>query len=97
MAEQTNHQRMADLKRLADRLIDDASKDKVSEALRILALEIAHYQMKYGVVPLDEAIAMLATENLTSDQAGWVADSFENIAATLASIPEEESAESPLH
>jgi hypothetical protein len=38
---------------LADRIISEASKDDVAEAARLLALNVAHYQLKYGALPLE--------------------------------------------
>jgi hypothetical protein len=86
MAELTNQQRLLQYMKLTDRMIEDASKEKLAEVLRIFALEIAQYQAKFGVLPTDEAISLLRTEHLSEAQTAWVADGLENIAATLASI-----------
>ena len=40
--------RFTQLYRLADKLIADASKEDGAEAARILALDLAQYQAKYG-------------------------------------------------
>lgn len=37
---------------LADRVIHGASKEDVAEAARLLAMNVAHYQLKYGALPL---------------------------------------------
>ena len=37
---------------LADRIIADASKEDVAEAARLLALNVAHYQLRYGALPI---------------------------------------------
>ena len=44
---------------LADRLIEQSSKEDLAECARLLALNLAHYQGKYGELPLDETLAML--------------------------------------
>jgi hypothetical protein len=38
---------------LADQLIAGASKEDVAEAARLLALNVAHYQLKFGALPLE--------------------------------------------
>ena len=37
---------------LADRLIDQSSKEELAECARLLALNLAHYQGKYGELPV---------------------------------------------
>lgn len=44
---------------LADILIEKVSKEDLAETARLLALNIAHYQSKYGQLPLDETLAVL--------------------------------------
>lgn len=39
---------------LADHIIADASKEGVAETGRLLALNVAHYQLKYGAFPAGE-------------------------------------------
>jgi hypothetical protein len=51
---------------LADRLIADASKDDVAEAARLLALNVAHYQLKYGALPIDDFADMLRAHAVVS-------------------------------
>jgi hypothetical protein len=36
---------------LADRIISESSKEDVAEAARLLALNVAHYQVKHGAPP----------------------------------------------
>jgi len=90
MAERTNQQRLLEYMKLTDRMIEDASKEKIAEAMRIFALEVAQYQKKFGLLPTDEALSLLRSENLNDEQTAWVADGLENIAATLASIPDDD-------
>lgn len=71
-------------------MIDDASKEAVVTAASILAIQVGHYQRKFGVIPLDEAMDLLEAEGLSEDQAGWVADGLENLAVVLSSVKDEE-------
>ncbi|CAH1083203.1 hypothetical protein [Candidatus Nitrotoga sp. 1052] len=43
---------------LANQLIEKASKQDIAETARLLAVNLAHYKMKYGELPLDETLAM---------------------------------------
>jgi hypothetical protein len=54
---------------LADRLIADASKDDVAEAARLLALNVAHYQLKYGALPIDDFAEMLRAQSIDPETA----------------------------
>lgn len=43
--------------KLADILIEKANKEQLAECARLLALNLAHYQGKYGEMPLDATIS----------------------------------------
>lgn len=75
-------------------MIDDASKEAVVTAARMLAIQVGQYQRKFGVIPLDEAVELMETQGLSEDQAGWIADGLENLAVVLATIKDEEPPES---
>lgn len=90
MLDLTGYGRLAQLTKLTDRMIDDASKEAVVTAARMLAIQVGHYQRKFGAIPLDETVELMETEGLSEDQAGWVADGLENLAVVLATIKEEE-------
>lgn len=89
MPDLTGYDRLAQLTKLTDRMIDDASKEAVVTAASILAIQMGHYQRKFGVIPMDEALDLLETDELSDDQAGWVADGLENLAVVLSSIDAE--------
>ena len=61
--------RFTRLYRLADKLIADASKEHVAEAARILALDLAQYQAKYGELPASEYVSLAAVDSLTPELA----------------------------
>jgi hypothetical protein len=54
---------------LADRLIDSASKEDVAEAARLLALNVAHYQQKYGALPFEDFAGMLRADDIDAETA----------------------------
>jgi len=85
----TPYGRLAAFVKLTDKLIGAASKDALAEAARILAIQCGHYQRKFGVLPLDEAIELLETESLDENQAGWVADGLKTLAVAIASVKDD--------
>lgn len=50
--------------KLADQLIERSSKEEIAECAKLLALNVAHYQSKYGELPLDEMLGMMACPSL---------------------------------
>ena len=54
----------AQYNKLADILIAQASKDQIAECARLLSLNLAHYKMKYGDLPLEETLAHSAIWSL---------------------------------
>lgn len=54
--------------KLADQLIEKSSKEDIAECARLLALNVAHYQSKFGELPLDEALAMIGMTEPNDEQ-----------------------------
>ena len=90
MLDLDGYERFTEFLKLTDKMIDDTSKSVIAEAARLLAVQIGHYQRKFGVLPLDETIDLLETETLDEGQAGWIADGLEILAVALASIKEDD-------
>jgi hypothetical protein len=90
MSDSSGYERFTDFLKLTDKMIDDAPKDAIAEAARILAMQIGHYQRKFGVLPFEEAIDLLEKETLDDDEAGWIADGLEALAVAIASVKGED-------
>lgn len=71
-------------------MIDEGSKEAVALAAQVLAIQVGHYQRKFGIIPIEEAMDLLEVEGVTDEQAGWIADGLENLAVVLSSINDEE-------
>ena len=71
---------------LADRLIEDASKDQLAECARLLALNLAHYQGKFGEMPLEETLAVLGATQPNDEQAVLLRDGMEILVGVLGSV-----------
>ena len=72
--------------KLADLLIDQADKEQVAECARLLALNLAHYQGKYGELPLDETLALLTADEPNEDQARLLVIGMQNLVGVLGNV-----------
>lgn len=75
--------------KLADRLIEKATKEQLAECARLLALKVAHYQGKFGEVPLEETLAMLDAEEPSDEQAQLLIIGMENLVGVLGTVGSE--------
>ena len=67
-------------------LIAKASKDQIAECARLLALNLAHYQSKFGDLPLEETLAMIDAGVPNDDQAKLLAHGMENLVGVLGAV-----------
>lgn len=72
--------------RLADLLIEQASKEQVAECARLLALNLAHYKWLYGEVPLEGTLAILGANEPNDEQAKLLAEGMQNLVGVLGSV-----------
>lgn len=72
--------------KLADQLIENASKEEVAECARLLALNVAHYQSKYGELPLEETLAMVSMGKPNPEQFQLMTAGMEVLVGVLGSM-----------
>lgn len=72
--------------KLADQLIQKVSKDDLAECARLLALNVAHYQSKYGELPLDETSAMIGMTKPNAEQLQLMAAGMEVLVGVLGNV-----------
>lgn len=72
--------------KLADVLIEQASKEQLAECARLLALNLAHYQGLYGEVPLDDVLAALDASGPNDYQAKLLTDGMVNFVGVLGNV-----------
>lgn len=82
----TDLSRFTEHYKLADLLIDQASKEQLAECARLLALNLAHYQGLYGEVPLSDTLALLDATEPSDEQALLLADGMEILIGVLGSV-----------
>ena len=71
---------------LADRLIAGAGKEDVAEAARLLALNVAHYQLKYGALPLENFADMLRAQTINPETAELLAAGMQQLVGVLGVV-----------
>lgn len=83
---------MSDLKeldqyyKLADRLVDQSDKEQIAECARLLALNLAHYQSKYGEIPLEETLTILDSDMINDSQLRLLIDGMQNLIGVLGNV-----------
>jgi hypothetical protein len=71
---------------LADQLIEKASKDDIAECARLMALNLAHYKMKFGDLPLDETLAMINMDTPNAEQLELMTNGMETLIGLLGNV-----------
>lgn len=71
---------------ISDRLVALADKEQLAECAQILAMNVAHYQMEYGELPLDETLATTATGIANDQQNELTAKGMETLVGVLGSV-----------
>lgn len=72
--------------KLADQLIEKASKEELAECARLLALNMAHYKMKFGELPLEETLALIGMNKPNADQLELMANGMETLVGVLGNV-----------
>lgn len=71
---------------LADQLVEKASKNDIAETAKLLALNLAHYKMKYGELPLNETLAIININKPNAEQINMLASGMEDFIGVLGNI-----------
>ena len=72
--------------KLADQLIEKSSKDEIAECARLLALNLAHYQLKFGELPLDESLGLIGMDKPNVEQLQLMTAGMELLAGVLGNV-----------
>ena len=72
--------------RLADILIEQASKEQLAECAKLLALNLAHYQGKFGEMPLEDTLSILDATEPNDEQVVLLRDGMENLVGLLGGV-----------
>lgn len=63
---------------------------RLREVLLFVVANVGHYQREFGLLPMEELLALSQGETLAEDQADWIADGLEHLAVTIATIKDNE-------
>lgn len=83
---------MADLEKfnqylaLESQLANIATKKDLIECARLLAINLAHYELTFGSLPLDETLAVLETDQPNEEQIKMLNRGMENFVGVLGNI-----------
>lgn len=77
---------LSHLYNLTDQLVEKASKQELAETARLLAVNLAHYKMKYGELALDETLAMLGVVKPNAEQTEMLVIGMENLVGVLGNV-----------
>ncbi len=70
----------------ADQVINAASKDQLAEAARLLALNLAHYQNRFGEMPLENFAQLMKTQEIDQETARLVSTAMESLIGVLGLV-----------
>jgi hypothetical protein len=84
---------------IADRLINELSKDQLAEVARLLALHVAHYAQRHGEIPAPNLLELLGVAELTDQQTKLLRDGMEILVGYLGTVQgmEDDDGETPVH
>jgi len=71
---------------LVDQLANIASKEEILECARLLAINLAHYELNFGSLPLDETLAALGSDQPNDAQVEMLNKGMENLVGVLGSL-----------
>jgi hypothetical protein len=72
--------------KLAIQLIEQSSKDQLAECAQLLVMNLAHYQGKYGEIPLEETLATLGAGEPNNEQAKMLGDGLAIFVGVLGNV-----------
>jgi hypothetical protein len=84
--------------RIADELLEKATKEQLSTVARILALQSAHYARTYGELPLPDLFKLLEITEISQKELELLRDGTEALVGVLATVTDglEDESEGPL-
>ena len=79
----TNLQTFSEYMKVEAELMKLATKEDVLEAARLLALNLAHYELTYGELPLDQVLATLTSDHPNEEQFELLNKGMQNLVGML--------------
>lgn len=77
---------LSQLYKLTDQLVEKASKHDLAETAKLLAINLSHYQIKFGDLPLDEQLAMIDIARPNAEQTEMLVNGMTNLVGLLGNV-----------
>lgn len=77
---------LSHLYNLTNQLVEKASKQDLAETARLLAINLSHYQIKFGNLPLDEKLAMIDIARPNAEQTEMLVNGMTNLVGLLGNV-----------
>ena len=71
---------------LADKLMGTMTPEQLADCLRILALHVGDYRLRFGEIPGQDLLAMLGATEIRDEQARMLREGMEVLVGYLASV-----------
>ena len=71
---------------LADKLMAVMTPEQLADCLRILALHVGDYRLRFGEIPGQDFLGLLGTTKISGDQARMLREGMEVLVGYLASV-----------
>lgn len=82
----TDRTKLKQYLKLSDQLVEIADKEQLAECARLLAMNVAHYEMTYGALPLDAILAMTSLGKANDQQNELSAKGMETMVGVLGNV-----------
>ena len=83
---------------LADKLMAAMTPEQLADCLRVLALHVADYRLRFGEIPSQRLLALIGVTEISDDQARMLREGMEVLVGYLASVRDGgEDEDAPVH
>jgi len=71
---------------LADQLMAAMTPEQLADCLRVLALHLGDYRLRFGTIPGQDLLGLLGTTEINDDQAGILREGMEVLVGYSATV-----------
>jgi hypothetical protein len=71
---------------LSDKLVEIADKEQLAECARLLAMNVAHYEIQYGELPLGAILATSSSGKANNQQVELTVKGMETLVGVLGGV-----------
>jgi hypothetical protein len=83
---------------LADELMRSMTREQLADCLRVLALHVGDYRLRFGEIPGQDLLGLLGTSKISDAQARMLREGMEVLVGHLASVRDGwENEHAPVH